>query len=490
MLKMTINESDARRILLEKYLRGEFAQVPSSPLRRAHEGAVPASLSQEQIWLHSKEDATIPQTYTESITLYRTGSLDLKVLKQSLREILRRHESWRTSFEMSDGKLLQIIGQTTVFPLEVVDLRAWLASDREQEATRIGDAQARRPFDLRRGPLVRATVVSLGDHQHRLYIDMHQIITDGISVFQVLPMELASLYDSFLTGNPTSLPDLAWQFADYAVCQREWLQGRAVQEQLKYWRDRLAIQSAPLHWPNNRTRPPRETHRAKIKPFAVSWQALDELQSIRKRAGISLFAALAAVFTALLHSYTQQQDIVLGTLAPCGRHQTEFEKLLGYFMNPVPLPFRISGDGTFRELMLQAQEVISGAISHADVPFEHVVRALGVQPLPGRHPLFQIAVSLAPAVAPLPPAWDMTPMDVESGAGRWDLYIEMSERREYLLGRAQYNPDVFEQGTVPALINDFRRLAKLAGSNPDDRLSDLLIKGEFHNSRNSDEDRT
>jgi non-ribosomal peptide synthetase component F len=151
-------------------------------------------------------------------------------------------------------------------------------------------------------------------------------------------------------------------------------------------------------------------------------------------------------------------------------------------MNPVALQFRISPADTFRELMLQAQEVISGAVSHADVPFEHMVRTLGVKPERGRHPLFQIAISLAPAVAPLPPGWDMTPMDVESGGGRWELYLEMSERREHLLGRAQYNPDVFEKSTVVALLDDFCRLAKAASAGPDNCLSDLLTAANIQNS--------
>src|SRR5215471_9804024 len=201
MLKRTAIQGDARRILLEKYLRGEFAREPSPQARRESKGGAPASLSQEQVWLHSKENTAMPQIYIESITIYRTGSLDLDVLKRSFGEILRRHEIWRGSFEMIEGRLRQVIGETSDFPLTVIDLRDWPADERERQANRIGNAQAKQPFDLRRGPLVRATLVSLGDQQHRLYIDMHQIITDGISVFQILPTELALLYESFLTGN-------------------------------------------------------------------------------------------------------------------------------------------------------------------------------------------------------------------------------------------------------------------------------------------------
>jgi hypothetical protein len=474
MATKTVDSSDARRVLLDKYLRGDFAREVLPQHKGNRKGEPLASLSQEQVWLHSKEATAVPQTYTESITLYHTGPLDVRVLEYSLREILRRHETWRSSFEMRQGQLCQVVREETEFPLAVIDLRDRLALDRGQEATRVGNAQAQRPFDLQKGLLVRATLVWLSDQQQQLYIDMHQMVTDGVSVFQILPMELTSLYHSFLAGRASSLPELNWQFADYAAWQRDLLHGEARQSQLEYWRERLEIGTPPLYWPNDRARPRLETHRARVAPFAFSWESLDELQHIRKRAGASLFAALVAAFTVLFHSYSRQQDIVLGTLAPCGRHRTEFQKLLGYFMNPVPLQFRVSGTDTFGELMLHVQKTISGAISHADVPFEDVVKALGVQPSPGRHPLFQIAISLAPSVPPLPQGWDMTPMDVESGAGRWDLYIEMSERRENLLGRAQYNPDVFEQKTVAAMLDDFRKLAKVAGATPDHRVSDLL----------------
>jgi len=474
MLTKNVHLSDARRILLNKYLRGDFAWGVLPQHKEDRKGEALASLSQEQIWLHSKESTAVPQTYTESITLHHTGPLDVGVLECSLREILRRHELWRSSFEMRQGQLCQVVRDETEFPLTVIDLRDWLVIDRGQQAIRVGSAQARQPFDLQKGPLVRATLVWLSDRQQQLYIDMHQMVTDGVSVFQILPIELTSLYHSFLASRTPSLPDLNWQFADYAAWQRDLLQGEARQTQLEYWRERLEIGTPPFYWPNGRARPWVETHRARVEPFAFAWESLDELQRIRKRAGASLFAALVAVFSVLLHSYSRQQDIILGTLAPCGRHRTEFQKLLGYFMNPVPLQFWISGSDTFGELMLQVQKTVSGAISHADVPFEDVVKVLAVQPSPGRHPLFQIAISLAPSVAPLPQGWDMTPMDVESGAGRWDLYIEMSERREYLLGRAQYNPDVVEQEVIAALLDDFRKLAKVAGAIPDHRISDLL----------------
>lgn len=417
----------------------------------------------------------VPQIYTESITIYRNGSLDVNALKQSLREILRRHDIWRTSFEVSHGQLHMLIGELTEFPLKMFRLHQWPEDEREQEAARIGNAQAREPFDICHPPLVRASLVTFGDQQHRLYIDMHQIVTDGISAFQLLPTELALVYESLIAGNAPSLPELSLQFTDYATWQREWLQGPMLDAQLEYWQRSFAAPSRPLHWPNGDTRHLLETHRAKIEPFTLSWEDLDEFQAMRKRAGRSLFAALLAAFVTLLYGYSQQHEITLGTFAPCGRHRTEFQKLLGYFMNAVPLQFRLSASHTFRDLMLQAQEVISGAMSHGDVPFEYLARALAFKPLLHGYPLFQVGLSLAPSVAPLPPGWDMTSMNVESGAGRWGLYIVMSERKEHLMGRAQYNSDVYDRTTIINLLKAFRRLLQVAGSDPDLRLSDVMI---------------
>ena len=474
----SMNPSDAKRILLEKFVRGELAHGPIPRARiQEREGELPLSLSQEQVWLRSQVTGKVPPLYNETITIHRTGPLCVETLQKSLLEMLRRHELWRTTFEMREGKLRQVIHSVPKeFPLSVVDLSGTPYLYRDGQALRLATEHARAPFDLERGPLVRAVLVSLDSQQHRLFVNMHQIITDGISVYEVLPTELATLYESFASGAPAQLPELAMQFADFALWQRDWLKGTVQERQLNYWRTQLRPGIPVLSWPNDRPRPPMQTYRGAIKAFTTSKRCLDILNETARNAGVSLFAVLVAALAALLHTYTNQDEIVLGTLAPCGRHRLEFQKLLGYFLNPVALRLEISGTASFRELMMQGQKVIVDAISHADVPFERIVTELGIGAEPNRHPLFQIAISLAPTLAPLPPGWDMTPMDVESGGARWDLYLELSERPEGLIGRAQYNPDLFELTTLAAMLEHFQMLLQAAASDPNQTLSDLLIR--------------
>jgi hypothetical protein len=325
--------------------------------------------------------------------------------------------------------------------------------------------------------VVRALLVSLSEQQHRLYIDMHQIIADGISVYEVLPTELATLYEDFVANDPVHLPDLPQQFRNYSAWQRKSLEQNASQKQMEYWRERFRDGvPAYLDWPQDRPRPTTETHRGAVRPFSISLESLAAVQDVRKGAQVSLFAALVAALGALLHLYTNQSEIVLGTLAPCGRHRAEFQKLLGYFMNPVALRLHVEDNDSFADLIQQAHEVIIGAISHGDIPFEEVVKGLLVRPDPTRHPLFQIAISLAPARASLPTGWDMTPTDVESGGARWDMYLELSERVEYLLGRAQYNPDLFDSSTISSFLRDFRNILEAAGRNPHQPISRLPME--------------
>jgi surfactin family lipopeptide synthetase A len=473
-----MNRSDAKRILLEKFVRGELAR---GPIPRAgtqeRESGLPLSLSQEQVWLRSQAAAGMPPLYNETITIHRTGPLSVPTLQRALLEILRRHEAWRTTFEMREGQVRQVIHPVTEeFPLSIVDLSETPQIYRDGQALRLASEQARVPFDLQRGPLIRALLVSLDDREHRLFVNMHQIITDGISVYEVLPTELATLYESFTRGTPSHLPGLPLQFADFALWQRDWLRSGVQERQLDYWRKQLGSETPVLPWPTDRPRPPVQTYRGALKAFTTGRKRLDMLNETARNAGVSLFAMLVAHLAALLHAYTSQDEIVLGTLAPCGRHRLEFQKLLGYFLNPVALRLEISRRVSFRELMEQAQKVIVEAISHADVPFECMVTELGFAAESNRHPLFQIAISLAPSLAPLPPGWDMTPMDVESGGARWDLYLELSERPEGLMGRAQYNPDLFEATTLAAMLKDFQVLLQAAASNPNQKLSDLLVR--------------
>jgi hypothetical protein len=420
--------------------------------------------------------AGMPPLYNESITIHRNRPLDVAVLQRAFNEMIRRHEAWRTTFDVVGAQPVQVIHPAPAeIAIRIVDLSGVPDVNREAVSLRVATEEARPPFDLERGPLVRATLVTLADQDHRLFLTMHQLIVDGISVYDIIPSELATLYEAFSTGRPSPLPDLPVQFADFALWQRHSLQGEALANQVSYWRKQLAGDLSALQWPGDRPRPAFQTYRGSIKPFKLPKPLTMALRELSQREGVSLFATLLAGFAILLNHYTGQEDIIVGTLAPTGRKRSEFQKLLGYFLNPVPLRTDLSGNPTFRKLLRQSQEVTLRALSHDDVPLEHLAQELRIAPDPSRHPFFQVVISLAPNVPDLPQGWDITPMDVESGGARWDLYLELNDRPDGLIGRAQYNPDLFDVTNIVNLLENLQALLEAATSDPQQRLLEFPL---------------
>src|SRR5437879_6076125 len=224
------------------------------------------------------------------------------------------------------------------------------------------------------------------------------------------------------------MANLPIQYADYAYWQRQWMQTEAFASQLAYWRDRLMPEPPALQWPTDRPPPASSTYRGAIRPFTISNQLVQRLNAMSRGESVTLFMSLLAGFSALLYRYTNQEDMVIGTLAPSGRKRSEVQNLMGYFLNPVPLRMNLCGNPTFRELLRQARDVVLGAIANDDVPFEYVMAKAGLSSDPNRRPLFEVVISLAPATPDLGPGWSQTFMDVESGGARWGLYLELGDR--------------------------------------------------------------
>jgi hypothetical protein len=326
---------------------------------------------------------------------------------------------------------------------------------------------------LRHGPLLRARLVTLEDAAHRLYLTAHQSIVDGITVFDIFPAELTTLYESFAAGQPSPLPALETQYADFASWQRRTVTGEAMEKQLAYWQKQLAGELPILQWPNQGARPAQQTYRGALHPFKLTPELTESLRDLGRREGATLFMILLAGLVALLHRYTRQDDIIVGTLAPSGRKQIEFQRLLGYFLNPVALRANLSGDPSFSSLIGQMRDVTLSAISNDDVPLELIAERLQVKPDPSRSLLFTVALSVAPDVPQLPHGWSMTYMDVESGGARWDLYIELNDRAGGMIGRAQYNPDLFTPSEITQTLEDFRLVLEKVIADPVRRISDL-----------------
>jgi len=450
--------------------RGDLISTPpagNEPQRPPRESPVPLAFAQEQVWHLDQIAGKLAPLHNESITLHRHGPCDAGALERSLAEIVRRHEIWRTTFELANGEPVQMVHPAPItFKLPVVDLRTLPENEREKAALDLAAREARLGFDLDRWPLFRATLVTLDDAEHRLFLTAHQSIVDGITVFDLFPSELTALYESFAEGKPSPLPELEAQYADFACWQRRTIVGDELAKQLAYWEENLAGELPVLDWPNEFPRPAERTYRGAIHPFNLTEELTQSLRSLARRESVTLFMVLLSGLVALLHRYTRQPDIIVGTLAPSGRKQAAFQRLLGYFLNPVALRANLSGHPTFRSLLLQMRNATLGAISNDDVPLELIAGRLQVKPDPSRSVCFTVALSVAPDVPRLPAGWSMTYMDVESGGARWDLYLEMSDRADGMIGRAQYNPDLFSAAAINRTLEHLQRLLESAAADP------------------------
>jgi condensation domain-containing protein len=476
----TAGTAESRQARLDAFLQaraGTGAPPREAPIpARRDDGPAPLSFGQEGIWRKARAVPAVP-LYNETITVHRRGPLRLEALQRSLDEILRRHEAWRTTFHATDdGEVVQRVERWAPVSIAVHDLRGLPTGDRLPEALRLAAADARLPFDLAQGPLFRARLVRLEEDEYRLFLAVHQILLDGVSVYRVLMPEVTALYEAYVEGRPSPLPPVPVQVSDFATWQRGWLRGEILERQLAYWERQLGEPPEPLRWPAGRARPARQTYRGEIHPFALPSELGVGLRALSAREGVTLFVTFLAAFASLLHRYTEQEDLVVGTPSPAGRKRSEVEDLLGYFLNPVALRMDLSGAPTFRELLTQGRRVVAEGVSHDDIPFERIVERLGADGDPSRHPLFTVALSQEPPLPALGPGWDLTPMDVTSGGARWDLYLVLDDRRgQGILGRVQYNPDLFEPHQIVAMLADFQRVLEEVVRDPDQHVTDLEV---------------
>lgn len=467
--------SDAKRKLLDKFVQRKFARpVEIAAISRRSPGELaPLALSQEQVVIRDRTVWRIP-LYNESVRLKFCRPMDRAVLERSMAEIIRRHEIWRTSYDTVAGHLVQVVHPAPDhFPLALIDLRHMPEQEREAEVLRLSLAQTARPFDLRSGPLLRATLVAIAASEYWLLMTGHQSIIDGVSVYQIFPAELFAIYQAFSAGRPSPLDGLPLQFSDFASWQRESLSAAETAKQIAYWCGKLTGEIPVLHWPAEKPRPAERTFRSHIRGFTLPRALADAAQALSRRQGTTMFAVLLATFYTLLHHYTGQNDLIVGTLSPAGRKRSQVQGLLGYFLNPVALRVDLGDDPPFVEMLRRAQNVISEAISNDDVPFEQIVETLKPPPDPSRNPYFNVGISLQPHMPDSGGVWSVTSMDAGSGGSMLDLYVAFIDRADGLHVRAQYNPDVLEFQQISGMVEDFQALLDVATARPQERVSSL-----------------
>jgi len=446
--------SDAKRILFDRLSQGRVSYEPKIG-RRPQGSPAPLSLVQEQLYFRELEFAGNPPLYNECVTVRMLGPLDPDVLERSFNEIIRRHEAWRTSFETKAGQPVQIVHPDGTIRFSRIDLRGLGEAERETEAVRLVSEDVRRPFQLNKGPLLRPILVRMSDEDHRLFLAVHQIVVDGRSAYQIYPSELAANYTAFLAGRPSPLPELQIQCADFAWWQRECLKGDE-SRQVSYWREQLDGNLPVRGWPTEQPDTSALSCCGRIHPFAFSAALSTHVREVSRRLNSTLFLVLLTGLATVIHRYEKRGDVLLGTLSPSGRKQSEVMDLLGYFLNPVTLRLNCGAHATFSALLRHARGIVADAISNDDFPIESLARALEGQDGSGPRPFFNVAVSLQPSTPDLGQPWSVTSMDVESGGSPWPLYLAFIDRPEGIIGRVQFNPDLFEIGTIKGALQDLQ----------------------------------
>jgi amino acid adenylation domain-containing protein len=453
-------------------LAGEDAEVPPMvPVPR--DGLLPLSFAQERLWFLRRLD-TRTLAYNEAAAFRLDGRLDEAALRWSLDEVLRRHESLRTTFPEVEGRAVQRIEAPAPFEIPAVDLSRLPSARRDAEARRQARAQAFRPFDLARGPLVRGLLLRFGEREHGLLFAFHHIVFDGWST-GVFVRELSALYGARIAGRPSPLLPLSIQYADFASWQRAWLQGEVLERQLAYWRERLTG-VAVLGLATDRPRPvlpeAPSGHRLAVVLPALTGQ----LRAFSRDRGATLFMTLLAAFQALLHRYSGQDDVAVGSPI-ANRNRGEVEGLIGFFVNMLVLRTDLSGDPPFGELLDRVRQVALGAYAHQNLPFEKLVEELRPDRDLRRTPLFQVSFQLVnvPTSSLDLPGLTLQPFSAAARSAKFDLDLALIDEAERLSGPLDYDADLFDGTTMERLLAHLDRLLAGAVESPGSRLSELPL---------------
>ncbi|WP_442941967.1 amino acid adenylation domain-containing protein [Nostoc sp.] len=434
----------------------------------------PLSFSQERLWfIHQLQPDS--STYNVSLAFRLQGLLNISALEYSLNEIIQRHEALRTTFVASGNKPVQVIAPSLNLTLPIVNLRELPEIERETQVLQLVKNEVEQPFNLEQGSLLRSSLLQPRENEYVLLLSVHHIVFDGWSD-GVLWRELTALYTAFCTGKPSPLPELPIQYADFAVWQRQWLQGQVMDTQLEYWKQQLAGSPPLLELPTDRVRPLIQTSRGSIKHFQLGDRLTQKLKSLSEKSGATLFMTLLTGFVILLSRYSNQQDILVGSPI-ANRNRSELESLIGFFANTLVLRTDVSGNPSFWELLQRVRQVAMEAYSHQDAPFEQVVEALQPERNLSYSPLFQVMFVLLntpPGKLELP-GLSSTPLQIENPTAKFDLTLLMTESEQGLSGSLEYNSDLFEQATITRMVGHFVTLLSGIVANPEERISQLPL---------------
>jgi amino acid adenylation domain-containing protein len=454
------------------------AREPAPPVEPApRDGPLPLSFAQERLWFLAQLEAETA-AYAVPGALRLRGVLDAAALAGSLAEIVRRHEALRTTFGFVAGRPVQVVAPPGGLDVPVTDLSALPAGEREEAMLGLAREQTVRPFDLARGPLFRARLVRLDAEEHVLLLALHHIVSDGWSM-GVLFRELSALYAALSRGEPSPLPPLPVQYADFALWQRRRLSDGTLERQLAWWRERLAGAPPLLSLPTDRPRPPVQRFRGALVRRWLPGAVAEGVRALARREGATSFMAFLAAFQALLARCSGQDDVSVGIQA-AGRTRAETEGLIGFFVNTLVHRGDLSDDPAFAALLARAREAALGAHAHQDVPFDRVVEALEPERTLSYTPLFQVQLVFqnVPGLAVELPGLSIAGVDVDQGTNKFDLSLYVQETPSGTRAMLGYDTDLFDAGTAERMLARLERLLAGALADPSRPVATLPLLDE------------
>jgi hypothetical protein len=457
---------------LDNARREEQGILPPAikPVRRERD--LPLSFAQERLWVLDQMEPNNP-LYNVPRSLRMNGRLNVDALQRAINEIVRRHESQRTTFVAKDGHPIQVIAPSLEITLTVHDLSSTPESDRESVTRRLSIDEAMRPFNLATGPLVRADLFRLGDDDHVLQVTMHHIVSDAWSA-SIFLQELGVLYEAYCADRPSPLPEPTVQYADYAAQERAWLQGEVLENQLAFWREQLKGIPPVLDLPLDRPRPQARTFAGAYETLHISAETSKAIKELGRQEGATLFITLMAAFQTMLSKYSGDEQIVVGTdLA--NRTMPETEQMIGFFINLLAVRTDLSGNPTFRELLRRVRERLLEAYAHQEVPFPKVVQEIQPERSTTHNPIVQalFVMQNAPRTKRELAGLKVEPFEVPVTTSKFDMAVFVAERPDGLIGYWVYSTELFEQTTIQRMMRHYTTLLQSAIAQPDARLSAL-----------------
>ena len=472
--------SDAQRTLLEKRLLEQRAAVAAASQipRRDVVSPVPLSYSQELLWLLSQLDSR-GVAYNAPAAFRLHGPIDTSALQRALDALVARHEILRTTYDLVDDRPMQIVTSSGSVELQLVDLSDLQEEEQEAQLLSLLHAESEHPFDLRVDPVLRPFLIRMGPDDHVFFNVMHHVATDGWSR-AVLHGDLTELYEAALERREPRLSPLTIQYGDYAVWHRRWLDGGVLEQQLDHWKEALRGAPSRLELPTDKPRPAVRAYEGDHTSRMISMEIRKRLEEIARTGDSTLFIALLSAFGVLLHRYSGQDDIVIGTPF-AGRNRSELESMIGYFINPLALRVDASEDPSFAELLARARETTLSAFAHADVPYEMVVRATTPERDLSQTPVFQVMMVLHnPEWERKRPKFEPTGVTAtelvhEKGWAKFDLLLGMSQRATGLNTTWEYSTELFDDATAVRIGRHFEKLLDSIAADPERPISRLSM---------------